>query len=164
MPVAPPCVQLQGTFSLTKSPRLLDHVLERDLDLVLLGRVAFASNSKILRRLLQLRQNTSIVEQGCAGFSPGSANRCNQFTRHPGRTSLPLWPCLSFRYRQGSSHLGWLPHVAEPCHRMRSRNASGRCDGARFGRQLWRECGVTGRITPTEVMGGFVTPKLPNPL
>jgi hypothetical protein len=28
-----------------------------------------------------------------------------------------------------------------------------------FGRQLWRECGVTGRITPTEVMGGFVTAK-----
>ena len=37
-------------------------------------------------------------------------------------------------------------------------------DDARFGRQLWRECGVTGRITPTNVMGGFVTPKLPNPL
>jgi hypothetical protein len=65
-----------------------------------LGRVTFASNSKILRRLLQLRQNTSIVEQGCAGFSPGSANRCDQFTRHPGRTSSLLWPCLSFRYRQ----------------------------------------------------------------
>jgi hypothetical protein len=35
---------------------------------------------------------------------------------------------------------------------------------ARFWRQPWRECGVTGRITPTGVVGGFVKPKLPNPL
>jgi hypothetical protein len=37
-------------------------------------------------------------DEGCAGFSPGSASRCDQFTRHPGRTSSPLRPCLSFRY------------------------------------------------------------------
>jgi len=37
-------------------------------------------------------------------------------------------------------------------------------DHARVWRQPWRECGVTGRITPTEVMGGFVKPRLPNPL
>jgi hypothetical protein len=43
-------------------------------------------------------QNASIPEQGCARFSPGSAHRCDQFTRHPGRTSSPLRPCLSFRY------------------------------------------------------------------
>jgi hypothetical protein len=55
-----------------------------------LGRGASAPNSEILRRLLQLRQNASILAQGCAGFSPGSANRCDQFTRHPGRTSSPL--------------------------------------------------------------------------
>src|SRR5882724_6075366 len=66
-----------------------------------LGRDAFASGPEILRRLLQKRQNASILEQGCAGFSPGSANRCDQFTRHPGRTSSPLRPCLSFRYTQG---------------------------------------------------------------
>jgi hypothetical protein len=36
----------------------------------------------------------------CADFSPGSAKRCDQFTRHPGRTSSPLRPCLSFRYTQ----------------------------------------------------------------
>src|ERR1700737_18245 len=65
-----------------------------------LGRVAFASAPEILRRLLQLRQNTSILEQGCAGFSPGSPNRCDQFTRHPGRTSSPLRPRLSCRYTQ----------------------------------------------------------------
>src|SRR5450432_161719 len=64
------------------------------------GRDAFASGPEILRRLLQLRQNASILEQGCAGFSPGSANRCDQFTRHPGRTSSPLRPRLSCRYTQ----------------------------------------------------------------
>ena len=45
---------------------------------------------KILRPLLQRRQNSSTLGQGCAGLSPGSANRCDQFTRHPGRTSPPL--------------------------------------------------------------------------
>src|ERR1700682_1601056 len=62
-----------------------------------LGRGAFASGAEILRRLLQLRQNASILEQGCAGFSPGSANRKHQITRHPWRTSAPLRPSLSFR-------------------------------------------------------------------
>src|SRR6266566_5400035 len=65
-----------------------------------LGRDAFASGPEILRRLLQLRQNASILEQGCAGFSPGSANGCDQLARHPGRTSPPLRPSLSFRYTQ----------------------------------------------------------------
>src|SRR5258708_37561447 len=65
-----------------------------------LGRGASAPNSEILRRLLQLRQNASIPEQGCAGFSRGSANRCDQFTRYPGRTSSPLRPRLSCWYTQ----------------------------------------------------------------
>jgi transposase InsO family protein len=38
--------------------------------------------------------------EGCARFSPGSANRWDQFTRHPRRTSQRLCPCLSFRYTQ----------------------------------------------------------------
>jgi hypothetical protein len=33
-------------------------------------------------------------------LSPGSANRCRQVTCHPGRTSSPLRPSLSFRYTQ----------------------------------------------------------------
>src|SRR6202011_946139 len=68
-----------------------------------LGRDAFASGPEILRRLLQLRQNASILEQGCAGHSPNSANRKHQITRHPWRTSPPLRPSLSFRYTQGSN-------------------------------------------------------------
>jgi hypothetical protein len=55
----------------------------------------------ILRRILQLRQNASILEQGCAGFSPGSTNRCNQFTRHPGRTSSSLCSDLTFSVHTG---------------------------------------------------------------
>src|SRR6202035_1830459 len=70
-----------------------------------LGRDAFASGPEIIRRLLQLRQNTSILEQRCAGFSPGSANRCDQFTRHPGRTSSPLRPRLSCRYTQDARNI-----------------------------------------------------------
>jgi hypothetical protein len=48
-----------------------------------------------LRRILKsyahyYNENASILEQGCAGFSSGSANRCDQFTRNPRRTSPPL--------------------------------------------------------------------------
>jgi hypothetical protein len=38
--------------------------------------------------------------QGCARFSPGSANRCGQVTCHPRRTSSPLRPSLGFWYTQ----------------------------------------------------------------
>jgi hypothetical protein len=31
-------------------------------------------------------------------ITPGSTNRCEQVARHPGRTSSPLRPNLSFRY------------------------------------------------------------------
>src|ERR1700682_4826979 len=72
-----------------------------------LGRGAFASGAEILRRLLQLRQNASILEQGCAGHSPNSANRKHQITRHPWRTSPPLRPSLSFRYTQEFDFLGY---------------------------------------------------------
>src|ERR1700686_4741353 len=75
-----------------------------------LGRGAFASGPEILRRLLQLRQNASILEQGCAGHSPNSANRKHQITRHPWRTSPPLRPSLSFRY----THLIWIDVTAHP--------------------------------------------------
>src|SRR6202521_429532 len=60
-----------------------------------LGRDAFASGPEIL--------NASILEQGCSGVSPGSANRKHQITRHPWRTSSPLRPSLSFRYTQVSA-------------------------------------------------------------
>src|ERR1700692_4623914 len=72
-----------------------------------LGRGAFASDPEILRRLLQRHQNASILEQGCAGHSPTSANRKHQITRHPWRTSPPLRPSLVFgtRPKEGSHRL-----------------------------------------------------------
>src|ERR1700722_9901774 len=76
-----------------------------------LGRDAFASGPEILRRLLQLRQNASVLEQGCAGHSPNSANRKHQITRHPWRTSPPLRPNLGFRYTQDLLGL-WLAVIA----------------------------------------------------
>jgi hypothetical protein len=66
-----------------------------------LGRGTFAQNSQILRRLLQQRQNASVFAQGRAGFPGCSAIRCDQFTRHPGRTSSPIRPCLSFSVHTG---------------------------------------------------------------
>ena len=35
------------------------------------------------------------------GFSPRTAHRCHSFTRHPGRTSSPLWSDLRFSVRTG---------------------------------------------------------------
>src|SRR5258706_1304537 len=66
-----------------------------------LGRDSFASGPEILRRLLQLRQNASIIGQGCSGHSPNSANRKHQITRHPWRTSSPLWSDLRFSVHTG---------------------------------------------------------------
>ena len=64
------------------------------------GRSAFASDSKILCRLLQRRQNASVTEQRCAGLSPASADWNHSFTPDTRRASSPLRPGLSFRYTQ----------------------------------------------------------------
>src|SRR3984885_7285805 len=84
------------------------------------GRDTFSSNSKIFRRFVQLRQNTSIVEQGCSGHSPRSANRKHQITRHPWRTSPPLRPSLSFRYTQVSLYV---EHGGETFHSVHVESA-----------------------------------------
>jgi hypothetical protein len=67
-----------------------------------LGRSASASDSACLCPLLQRHQNASVIEQRCAGLSPGSANRNHKFTPDPWRASSPLCPGLGFRYTQGS--------------------------------------------------------------
>src|ERR1700736_2120053 len=68
------------------------------------GRGAFASNSKILCRLLQLRQNASVVAQGCADFSSDPTDRNHSLTPNPRRASPSLRPDLSFRYTQVFRH------------------------------------------------------------
>src|ERR1700675_4129933 len=50
--------------------------------------------------VVQLRQNASILEQGYASFSPGSADRCHKLTWYPWRTSSPIRSRLGFRYTQ----------------------------------------------------------------
>jgi hypothetical protein len=68
-----------------------------------LGRGAFAPGSERLCPLLQRHQNSSVIEQGCASLSPGSADRKHQIAPHPWRTSSPLRAGLSFRYTQGNT-------------------------------------------------------------
>ena len=97
------------------------------------GRGAFASDSKILRQLLQRRQNASVFEQGCASLSLGTALRCHSFTRHPGRTSSPLWSNL--RFSVGTQKLfpdlslkprwGNVRRITRPNIRLHGRSAPG---------------------------------------
>jgi hypothetical protein len=66
------------------------------------GRGASASDSEILRPLLQRRQNASVFEQGRASHSLGTARRSHSSTRHPWRASPSLRPGLIFRHTQVS--------------------------------------------------------------
>src|SRR5258706_10173237 len=52
---------------------------------------------------LQLRQNASVVAQGCADFSSDSTDRNHSFTPDPWRASPSLRSGLSFRYTQAES-------------------------------------------------------------
>src|SRR5712664_2411207 len=65
-----------------------------------LGRGTSAPDSNFLCRLLQLRQNASFIEQGCADVSSDSTDRNHSFTPDPRRASPSLRPDLSFRYTQ----------------------------------------------------------------
>src|SRR6202795_1955933 len=67
-----------------------------------LGRGTSAPDSNFLCRLLQLRQNASFIEQGCADFSSDSTDRNHSFTPDPRRASPSLRPDLSFRYTQAA--------------------------------------------------------------
>src|ERR1700694_994829 len=78
-----------------------------------LQRGASAPDSKIIRRLLQLRQNASVFAQGCADFSSDSSDRNDSFTTHPRRASPSLRPGLSFRY----THLkSWIEAAKKRLH------------------------------------------------
>jgi hypothetical protein len=59
----------------------------------------------ILCRLLQRRQNTSVVGEGCAGLSPASADRKHQIASQPWWTTSPLRSSLSFRYTNCYTYL-----------------------------------------------------------
>jgi hypothetical protein len=63
-----------------------------------LGRGTSASDSEKLCGLLSRRENASVIEQGCACLSPGSAIRRHKFARHTGRTSSSIRSDLDSRY------------------------------------------------------------------
>src|ERR1700736_4409327 len=86
-----------------------------------LGRGTSAPESNFPCCLLQLRQNASLVAQGCADFSPDPTDRNHSFTPDPRWASPSLRPGLSFRYthtpgiRVASS--GGTPTVPRTCFR-----------------------------------------------
>ena len=83
--------------------RLIGSIRRECVDhIIVLGEAHLRRILRSYARLLQRHQNAPIIEQRCAGLSPGSANRNHQFTRHPWRTSSPLRPGLGFRYTQPS--------------------------------------------------------------
>src|SRR5258708_37203203 len=63
---------------------------------IVLGEANLRPHSKIISRLLQLRQNTSVPAQGCADFSSDSTDRNHSFTPEPRRPSPSLRPDLIF--------------------------------------------------------------------
>jgi hypothetical protein len=73
----------------------LDHI-------IVSGEAHLRLDSNFLCRLLQLRQNASFIEQGCADFSSDSTDRNHSFTLDPRRASPSLRPDLSFRYTQAA--------------------------------------------------------------
>src|SRR5450755_2983856 len=89
-PIAPASPWQNGVFE-----RLIGSIRRECVDhIIVLGEAH-------LRRILKSYADALGLGQGCARFSPGSANRCGQLTCHPRRTSSPLRPSLSFWYTQG---------------------------------------------------------------
>jgi hypothetical protein len=81
--------------------RLIGSIRRECLDHAIIGGEAH------LRRVLKsyadyynrFRTHRSLKKDN-TGLSLGTAHRCHSFTRHPGRTSSPLWSDLNFRYTQ----------------------------------------------------------------
>jgi hypothetical protein len=67
------------------------------------GRGASASYPERVRSLLQYRENTPVIGPGCAGLSPGSADRTHRVACPGWRAASPISPDLGFRHAHGSS-------------------------------------------------------------
>lgn len=77
----------------TIRPECVDHVVvlgERHLRWVL----------KSYGQLLQHGENASIIEHGCARFTPGPTDRTDRFVRHSRRAASPIDMNLGFRHAQ----------------------------------------------------------------
>ena len=65
-----------------------------------IGRAAFASDLKILRKLLQHRENAPLIGQGCACLAFRSAGRTHRVACSGRWTASSIRPNLSFQYTQ----------------------------------------------------------------
>ena len=82
--------------------RLIGSIRRECLDHIIVSGEAHLRRILIPMPLLQLRQNASFIEQGCADFSSDSTDRNHSFTPDPRRASPSLRPDLSFRYTQAA--------------------------------------------------------------
>src|ERR1700716_401827 len=77
--------------------RLIGSIRRECLDhIIVLGKEHLRRILKNYAELLQRRENASVIEQGCACLSPGSAIRRHKFARHTGRTSSSIRSDLDF--------------------------------------------------------------------
>src|SRR5271169_410770 len=78
------------------------------------GRGTPAPDSKIILRLLQLRQNPSVFAQGCADFPPDSSDRNHSFTPDPRRASPSLRPGLRFSVHTTATMTAEIRSIGNP--------------------------------------------------
>ena len=98
--------------------RLIGSIRRECLDhIIVLGEEHLRRILQILCGLLQRRQNTSVFKQGCAGFSPGSADRRHKFTRHPWRASSSIRSGLVFGTHRCATGAGAerIPRARQRC-------------------------------------------------
>src|SRR5262249_162898 len=67
-----------------------------------IGRATFAPSPKILCELLQHRENTPLLGQGCPTHALSSADRTHRVACPGRRSASPIRPTLSFRHTQPS--------------------------------------------------------------
>jgi putative ABC transport system substrate-binding protein len=64
--------------------------------------------------LLQYRANAPVIEPGCAGLSPSSADRRHRIACPTWRAASPIGPDLGFRHTQGSKQARVLALLRRP--------------------------------------------------
>ena len=71
-----------------------------------IGRAAFASGPKILRKLLQHRENAPVIGRGCADLAPGSTDRTHRNACPGRRAASSIRSNLSLRHTQPAATRG----------------------------------------------------------
>src|SRR5450759_4009635 len=102
------------------------------------GRGTSASDSEILCRLLQPRQDASVFTQGCADFSSDSSDRNHSFTPDSRRASPSLRPGLSFWYTQVRRLAPISNHLLEKTDTRSTRKLAERLNEMGTTRSKWK--------------------------